>query len=265
MLADTFYLVGGHRFEGHYSANAGSSNVQVYANAIRSLRCSTTVLAGRVDHKSEVKDELNLHRRDYNLVPQIFENGESGISAFSGVFQPGLALLPFLNAVEIRPSGHAPVNGFSQFMANYHCAKLPLFSASQNEMHTLFFGGMSQYYLNENDSLIKDNRVPFVKTVSRVSRLADGSYEEVALTPNCLLHRHGRWSSSLPKACRPWPVAVVDYDALPDGDPARLHRRWHRHAGRAAQPVRGQPHWADHGERHDDSSFFGKKPTQCSA
>ncbi|MBK9017618.1 MAG: hypothetical protein IPM82_28205 [Saprospiraceae bacterium] len=101
LLADTFYLVGGHRFEGLYSANAGSSNVQVYTNAIRKFTLQHDSAGWHVDHKSQVVDELNLHRRDYNLVPQIFENGESGISAFSGVFQPGLALLPFLNAVEI--------------------------------------------------------------------------------------------------------------------------------------------------------------------
>ena len=72
------------------------------------------------------------------------------------------------------------VSGFSQFLGNYHCARLPLYAQSADEMHTLFFGGISQYWLNEDDSLMRDNRLPFVRTVSRVSRLADGRYEEVA-------------------------------------------------------------------------------------
>ena len=131
MLGDTFYLVGGHCFEGVYSANSGANNIQFYTNAIRKFMLEYGGAGWHVGHKSQVVDELNLHRRDYNLVPQIFENGESGISAFSGVFQPGQALLPFLNTVEIRPSGHTPVNGFSQFLANYHCAKVPLFEQSQ--------------------------------------------------------------------------------------------------------------------------------------
>ena len=81
--------------------------------------------------------------------------------AFSGVFQPGLALKPFLNIVGIRTSGHHSVNGFSQFLANYHCARVPLYAQSNNEMHTLFFGGMSEYWLDVKDSLMRDSRLPF--------------------------------------------------------------------------------------------------------
>ena len=218
VIGDTFYLVGGHRFDGLYSANSGANNVQFYTNAIRKFTLESNSAGWQVAHKSEVKDELNLHRRDYNLVPQIFANGESGISAFSGVFQPGLSLLPFLNMVEIRAGSHAPVNGFSQFLSNYHCARLPLFAASQNEMHTLFFGGMSQYSINENDSLIKDNRIPFVKTVSRVSRLANGSYEEVALG-TALPFYTGTGAEFLVAGATPTlPNSIVDYDLIPDGE-----------------------------------------------
>ena len=49
-------------------------------------------------------------------------------------------------------------------------------------MHSLFFGGMSQYYYN-NGNLIVDNAVPFVKTVSRVSRDATGNLQEIVF-PN---------------------------------------------------------------------------------
>lgn len=218
VLHDTFYLVGGHRFEGLYSANAGANNIQFYTNAIRKFTLENDSTGWHVGHQSQVVDELNLHRRDYNLVPQIFENGESGISAFSGVFQPGLALLPFLNVVEIGAGWHQPVNGFSQFLANYHCARLPVFSASQNEMHTLFFGGMSQYYLNENDSLIKDNRIPFVKTVSRVSRLADGSYEEAAFDAELPFYTGTGAEFLIAEGVPTLENGIVDLDDLPDGE-----------------------------------------------
>ena len=41
VLGDTFYLVGGHRFEGLYSANAGANNIQFYTNAIRKFTLET--------------------------------------------------------------------------------------------------------------------------------------------------------------------------------------------------------------------------------
>lgn len=218
VLGDTCYLVGGHRFEGLYSANAGANNMQFYSNAIRKFTLQHDSKGWHVAHKSEVKDELNLHRRDYNLVPQVFKNGESGIGAFSGVFQPGLALLPFLNVIEIGAGWHQPVNGFSQFLAHYHCARVPIFSASQNEMHTLFFGGMSQYYLNGNDSLIKDNRVPFVKTASRVSRLSDGSYEEAAFNTELPFYTGTGAEFFLAEGIPIFENGIVDLDALPDGE-----------------------------------------------
>lgn len=218
VLADTFYLVGGHRFEGLYSANSGQNVTQFYTDAIRKFTLGEAAGDIQVTHKSAVTDELNFHRRDYNLAPQIFQDGSAGLTAFSGVFQPGAVLAPFQNLVEIRAFGHTPVAGFSQFLANYHCAKVPLFSSSANEMHTLFFGGMSQYWLDANDSLIRDNRLPFVKTVSRVSRLADGSYEEVAFDAE-LPFFTGTSAEFIPAADVPvLPRDIVDYDALPDGE-----------------------------------------------
>jgi hypothetical protein len=44
-------------------------------------------------------------------------------------------------------------------------------------MHNLFFGGISQYYYN-GTTLVQDNNVPFVKTISRTTRLADGTLSE---------------------------------------------------------------------------------------
>ncbi|MBL0342611.1 MAG: hypothetical protein IPP71_17965 [Bacteroidetes bacterium] len=37
-------------------------------------------------------------------------------------------------------------------------------------MHTLFFGGMSQYLYDINNTLVEDTLIPFVKTISVVSR-----------------------------------------------------------------------------------------------
>ncbi len=216
-LADTFYLVGGHRFDGVYSANSDNPT-QVYTDAIRKFTLAPAGSAGiQVAHQSAVVDELHLHRRDYNLAPQVFQNGEPGFTAFSGVFQPGLALAPFLNIIEIKPTGYTSVSGFSQFLANYHCARLPLYAQSADEMHTLFFGGISQYWLNEDDSLMRDNRLPFVRTVSRVSRLADGRYEEVAFDAELPWYTGAGAEFILAGGVPVLPRDIVDLDKIPDG------------------------------------------------
>ena len=47
-------------------------------------------------------------------------------------------------------------------------------------MHTLFFGGIAQYYDNDG-ILVQDNDVPFVKTIARVTRDANGVMAEYKL------------------------------------------------------------------------------------
>jgi hypothetical protein len=137
--------------------------------------------------------------------------------AFSGVFQPGLALKPFLNIVAIRSGGYQSVNGFSQFLTNYHCARVPVYSASENQMHTLFFGGMSEYWLSETDSLLSDSRLPFVKTAARVTRLPDGSYEEAAFDAELPYYTGTGAEFILSDNAPRLSAEIVDYDALPDG------------------------------------------------
>lgn len=215
-LADTFYLVGGHLFDGIYSANS-ENPTQRYTEAIRKFTLSETGGMQGPAHRSEVIDEWNLHRRDYNLSPHIFEDGAVGLMAFSGVFQPGSALKPFLNIVGIRPGGHSSVNGFSQFLANYHCARLPMYSASEDQMHTLFFGGMSEYWLSETDSLLRDNRLPFVKTASRVTRLADGTYEEVAFDTELPYFTGTGAEFILAEGTPEYHREIIDYDQLAPG------------------------------------------------
>jgi hypothetical protein len=47
-------------------------------------------------------------------------------------------------------------------------------------MHNLFFGGISQYYFQAG-TLVQDNTVPFVKTISRTTRTASGDLYEYQL------------------------------------------------------------------------------------
>lgn len=180
---DYFYLVGGQKFEGRYNPmgpNHGPGFTQEYTNEIRKFRLQSNGLEYQISDFEAIHDETNLHRRDYNLVPQIFPDGDFGFTAFSGVFQHN-ADLPFLNSVDIKPGNYEVNNDFSQLLNQYHTAHAAIFDASNNQMHTLFFGGIGQYYKNATGSLINDTDVPFVKTISLITRHADGKMEENSL------------------------------------------------------------------------------------
>lgn len=181
-IYDTYYLVGGQKFLGRYNPMGpthGPGFIQEYTNAIRKFQLNDDGTNININHFPEIIDTANLHRRDYNVAPQIMPNGQEGATAFSGVFQQNVDL-PFLNCVNIDSSGYAVNNNFTQYYNHYHCAHIPLYSASTNEMHTLFFGGIAQYYDN-NGVLIQDNDVPFVKTIARVTRDANGVMAEYKL------------------------------------------------------------------------------------
>ncbi|MBK6525500.1 MAG: hypothetical protein IPG07_08075 [Crocinitomicaceae bacterium] len=175
-MGDLFYLVGGHRFDGRYNPMGGASYVQTYTNEIRMFSINNSGSQLSISNYANLNDPVHLHRRDFNLLPQVFADGSEGYLISSGVFQTA-ADLPFLYPVEIRESGINGVTSFNQYLSNYHSAKVSLFDSVSNEMHMLFFGGMSQYYYADG-ALIQDDAVPFVKTISRLSRSADGTYHE---------------------------------------------------------------------------------------
>ncbi len=183
LLNDVFYLCGGHYFEGRYNPmgpDNGPGFIQNYTDEIRTFEINDDGANLSVVNYSAQNDTDNLHRRDYNMVPQIFPDGSEGFTMFSGVFQH-TANLPWLNTVDVTVSGYAVNNNFNQYLSQYHSAKTPIYDTTNNVMHTVFFGGMSQYKLDADNNLIQDNEVPFVKTISKVSRFSDGSMVESSL------------------------------------------------------------------------------------
>jgi hypothetical protein len=178
-INNTFYLIGGNKFDGNYNPMGNPTYTQVYTDAIRKFNLSDDGINIAITHLPAIIDATNLHRRDYNAVSQILPDGKEGITAFSGVFQPTVDL-PFLNCVNVDSIGYEVNNSFQQYYNHYHCAVLPLYSESDNEMHNVFFGGIAQYY----DSLgimVQDNNVPFVKTIARVTRDGAGMMVEYKL------------------------------------------------------------------------------------
>lgn len=180
-IGNDFYLVGGHRFDGRYNPMGNPTYTQTYVDGMKKFNLLNQGVSITVNNYTVITDQVHLHRRDYNLVPQVFPDGSLGYSISSGVFQVGIDL-PFLYPVDIKSSGYFPQTAFNQYLSNYHSAKLAVYDSLSNVMHSFFFGGLSQYYYN-GTTLIQDNNVPFVKTISRVSRDAGGNLQEVVF-PN---------------------------------------------------------------------------------
>ncbi len=179
-LNNEFYLCGGQYFEGRYNPmgpNHGPGFIQNYTDEIRKFEISDDGVNLSINNYSATKDAKNLHRRDYNMVPQIFPSGEQGFTMFSGVFQYDVNL-PWLNTVDITATGHEVNNEFNQHLSQYHNAKVAMFDSEKNDMYTIFFGGMSQFQFNEDGEFVQDDDVPFVKTISMVIRDEDGIMEE---------------------------------------------------------------------------------------
>ena len=172
-----FILVGGHRFDGRYNPMNNPTYTQAYTNEIRKFNVDNSGTSPVITNYSAVNDPLHLHRRDYNLLPQHFPDGAEGFMISSGVFQIGVDL-PFLFPVDIKPTGHTPRTAFNQYLSHYHSAVATIYDSVLHQNHALFFGGMSQYYYN-NGSLVQDDQVPFVKTISRVTRDSNDSLYEV--------------------------------------------------------------------------------------
>ena len=178
-IGNEFYLVGGQKFDGRYNPMNGPSFTQTYADAIHKFEIDNSGTQLSTSNHITWSDAVHLHRRDYNLLPQVFPDGELGFTISSGVFQIS-ADLPFLYPVDIKAGGYFPQTNFNQYLSNYHSGTASLYDATLNNMHNLFFGGMSQYYYN-NGTLIQDDTVPFVKTISRTTRTADGTLTEYKL------------------------------------------------------------------------------------
>lgn len=178
-LNGTFYLVGGHRFDGRYNPMGNPSYTQTYHTGYMTFTINNTNSNLSYTNFSQITDAVHLRRRDYNLVPQIYPDRSSGYMISSGVFQ-AVTDMPFLYPVDITTDGYFPQTSFNQYLSHYHSAKTAMYDSSNNRMHSIFFGGLSQYYY-DNGSLIQDDNVPFVKTISLVTRAGDSTLSEYQL------------------------------------------------------------------------------------
>ncbi len=178
-IGDTYYLVGGQKFMGLYNPNNGVSFSQSYTKSIRKFKLALQADTISIFDIEEINDENSFRRRDYNLVPQVFPDGEYGYMLSSGVFQKNLNL-PYLSPTDIRANSHQYRTDFEQYLSHYHSAKFSVYDADLRKNYAVFLGGMAQYYY-QNNNLVQNDSVPFVKTISVVVRDSLDSLSEVAL------------------------------------------------------------------------------------
>ena len=111
------------------------------------------------------------------MLSQVFPNDDLGLTVFSGAFQY-VTDLPWLNTVDIVNGNYKVKPGFYQHLNQYHSAYTPIFDSITNEMHSILFGGIGWYFFDKSGTLIDDKNVPFVKTVSMISRDSSGNMNE---------------------------------------------------------------------------------------
>ncbi len=181
-IDSTYYLAFGHYFEGAYAIDPQLSPfIQRYTHEIRKFKINDDGVNLSISDYSVLQDTDIFHRRDYNLVPQIFPSGEFGMTAFGGVFQK-TANQPFLTPIDITSSTVVHQSTFNENLNQYTTSTLPIYDSLNNYMHTIFFGGMSLFTLDTiSHILVQDTLVPFVQTISKITRDNIGSLTEYQL------------------------------------------------------------------------------------
>ena len=205
-IGTIFYLVGGQKFDGRYNPMNHPTFTQTYNEKIQKFTIDNSGNQLSYANYTEIIDQVHLHRRDYNLVPQIFPDGSEGYTISSGVFQLNVDL-PFLYPVDITANGHTPQTNFNQYLSNYHSAKSAMYDEENNVMYSIFYGGMSQYYYDQGN-LVQDDNVPFVNTISMVSRDSNGDLAEFVL-PEVMPSLEGASAEFIPNHDLPYTTSEV--------------------------------------------------------
>lgn len=190
-LGDTFYLVFGQRFTGRYSVNPGDYKpplTQVYTQTVYALSLQAKPLAGAI--LLQVQQDPNdltapYNRRDLNVLPGLAPDGSEMIQVLGGVFVPGQQTA-YRTPIRITAPADATsmsitVDTYQQYMSQYDCAVVPLFTRATGggTMTNVLLGGISLYYVDEKTGLLNvDTGLPFIPTISALTRAPNGTYSE---------------------------------------------------------------------------------------
>jgi hypothetical protein len=174
-----YVLFGGHRFGGEYAFPDDSGFTQEYTE-----RISLFAIDGgddlTISDPFDLEDDSGaLRRRDMTVAPAYYRYlpvdaedpndtriGED-YALYGGVFQPD-ANLPHRTQIQVAPTDIYEVreSDYEQQFAHYTAPALPLWDRETETMHTTFFGGMAQFYFDEDSGeVVNDPLVPFTDDV----------------------------------------------------------------------------------------------------
>jgi hypothetical protein len=189
LVADIFYLIGGQDYEG----NVSPGQTGTYTEAIRSF----TILKGSngwsINNKNTLTDTINLHRRDFNLVPYLGENSTQDYILYGGVFTPDN--VSYNNPIYIKGllSGQPTitVGEFTQKCNQYTCGNISFLLYPGSGMIYALLGGISYMKYDEASKqlVIGDNGVPmpFSNLIDFLVTDSTETMEYVQLPPNAIL------------------------------------------------------------------------------
>jgi hypothetical protein len=189
-LGNIFYLVFGQQFEGLYSTLEGDYGKwpvkQVYTNRIAALYLKPDPLTASVLYVilGEPNLQAQYHRRDVNVLATLDKSGKQRITVHGGVFVPGRNSAYrqpiFIDQVGNTNKVKVTVEPkYQQFMSQYDCATLRMFDRTKSNMITVFFGGISLYYLDQKLNQIKqDEGLPFIDDVTAMTLSSNGTWSE---------------------------------------------------------------------------------------
>jgi len=181
----TYFLVCGQQFDGRYAdPPAAGLFTQRYTHDVRKFSIHDDGINLSIQNYVVAKDTDVYHRRDFNLVEQIFPNFEYGYTLFGGVFQKGINQ-PFLTPIDISQTSIQHQLSFNENLNQYTTATMPVYDSLHNHMHTIFFGGISLYRWDTvANMMVQDTTVPFVNTISKVTRDSVGNLFESRINEN---------------------------------------------------------------------------------
>ena len=189
VVNNNFYLIGGQDYEGVYSPGVSGK----YTNAIRSFTLQQSGATWALANMDSLVDPINLHRRDFNLVPFIASDNSIEAIIYGGVFTSND--LSFNNPIYIKGlSSRNPTItiGTSQQKCNqYTCAVAPMYFGPGEPMSYAMLGGISymKYDLDSGRLVIGDYvgkfniPMPFSNLVNFMITDGNTSIENVQTPP----------------------------------------------------------------------------------
>ncbi|RLD21514.1 MAG: hypothetical protein DRI69_03865 [Bacteroidetes bacterium] len=192
ILNSTFYLVFGQNFTGQYRAFGGTDFQQVYPEEIRIFTLNPNTLEILTYGANTSTDtDSPFHRRDGNIIEGIDPaSGKARISAFGGVFPPGI-IGAYTYPIYINsPAAPTIDRSVNQKFSQYECPIISVFDSDSSNptIYHTFFGGIGHYYYFQTESQHaiydtatlqgRNDGLPFLADITTFLQTADGSYKE---------------------------------------------------------------------------------------